>query len=110
MIDRGSLFTDHRISSLPIRAKYKFFQNNVRAYFRQFSHRFQSFFEMMVVNACSWYSVDVVESSYLLTISLHNISSHDPSMSLDNEEILRFSEHGKFSVVPAEIRDSNMVR
>ena len=33
VIDRASLFTDHRISGLPIRAKYKHFQNGLRAYF-----------------------------------------------------------------------------
>ena len=29
-------------------------------------------------------------------------------MSYDHEEIRRFSEHGSFSVLPGEIRDSNM--
>ena len=30
-------------------------------------------------------------------------------MSWDHEEILRFSEHGNFSVAPAEILETNMV-
>ena len=30
-------------------------------------------------------------------------------MSHDHEEIRKFSEHGNFSVAPAEILDSNMV-
>ena len=33
MIDRASLFTDHRISGLPIRAKYMHFKKKLRADF-----------------------------------------------------------------------------
>ena len=33
VIDRANLFTDRRTSGLPIRAKYKHFQNNLRTYF-----------------------------------------------------------------------------
>ena len=37
------------------------FQNNFRGYFWQFSHGFQFFFlEMMVVNAWSWYFVELL--------------------------------------------------
>ena len=32
VIDRASLFTDHKISGRPILAKEKAFQNNLRAY------------------------------------------------------------------------------
>ena len=32
VIDRASLFTDHRISGLPVRAKYKHFRTKLRTY------------------------------------------------------------------------------
>ena len=44
VIDRANLFTDHRTSGRPIRCQVQAFQNNLRAYFWQFSYRFQLFF------------------------------------------------------------------
>ena len=48
----------------------------------------------------------VVESSCLPT---HNIAPHISSQDLPyHEEIRKISEYGSFSVLPAEILDSNM--
>ena len=73
VIDRASLFTDHRISGLTSRAKYKTFQNNSRAYMWQFSYRFHFFFfDVMVINAWSWYFVELLSRFVCqLTISFH---------------------------------------
>ena len=55
VIDRASLFSDHRISGRPIRANLKHF----RAYYWQFSHGCQLFScEVMVVKTWNWYFVE----------------------------------------------------
>ena len=70
----ASLFTDHRISGRPIRAKYKHFRTILRRYFGQFSNRFCFFFfEVVVIDAWSRYFCCVVASSCLST---HNIVPH----------------------------------
>ena len=51
---RASLFTDNKISGLPVRDKLQAFENNLSAYFWQFSNRSYFFFcQLMVVNAWS---------------------------------------------------------
>ena len=73
VMDRANLFTDHRISGLPTRAKYKHFRTIWEHTFDNFSHGFQFFFfEMMVVKAWSWYFVELLSRSVSqLTISFH---------------------------------------
>ena len=90
----------------------KAFQNNLRAYFWQFSHGFQFFFfEMMVVNAWSCYFVELLSRLVCqLTISSHTLLGMTFHVLGPWREKLRFSEHGHFSVDLAEILDSNMVR
>ena len=44
-----------------------------------------------------------------LKISFHTFLGMTLHVIRPHEEILRFSEHGNFSVAPAEILDSNMV-
>ena len=73
VIDRASLFTDQRISGLPITCQVQAFQKSLRRHFRQFSYRFQFFlFDVVVIDAWSRYFVSV-ESSCLPT---HNIVPH----------------------------------
>ena len=49
---RASLFTDHKISGLPMRAKYRLlFENNLGANFWRFSNRSPVLLKLMVVNA-----------------------------------------------------------
>ena len=73
VVDRASLFTDHRMSGRPTRAKYAAFRNNLRAYFWQFSYIIQFFFfEMMVINAWRRYCVELLSRFVRqLTISFH---------------------------------------
>ena len=52
----------------------------------------------------------VVESIGLPNYNIvPHISWHDPPCHRTHEGMHRFSEHGSFSVLTAEIRDSNMV-
>ena len=72
VIDRASLFTDRRISGLPIRAKYKHFRTIWEHNLKKFSQGFHFFFEMMVINEWSWYFVELVSRPVCqLTISFH---------------------------------------
>ena len=81
---RASLFTDHRISGLPKRAKYRI-QNNLWAYLWQFSNRFHfSFFEVVVIDAWSRYFVE--PERHLTTICEQTVdnSPTDPISSSPN--------------------------
>ena len=80
MIDRTSLFTDHGISVLPIRAEYKHFRTIWEHTFDNSPTDFKFFFfETMVVNAWSWYFVELLSRFVRqLTISFPHISWHDP--------------------------------
>ena len=109
VIDRASVFADHRISGLPMCQVYAF-QNNLRAYLWQFSTDFIS-------SSLKWWSsmhgVDTLQSCWVVLFANSQYRSTHflawPSMSQDLAEIPRFSEHGNFSVPPAEILNSNMV-
>ena len=60
VMDRASLFTDHRMSALPIRAKLKKICNNLRACIWQFSNRFHFFFfEVVIIDA---WRIDALQS------------------------------------------------
>ena len=83
VIDRASLLTNHRISGRLTRAKYKHFRIILRAYFWQFSYRFQCFFlEMIVVKCMELILCKVVESfcsptHYIVPhISWHDLPYH----------------------------------
>ena len=60
VIDRASLFTDHRISGLPIRAKYKHFRT-IWEHTCDNSNRFHLFFfEVVAIDAGRRYSVELL--------------------------------------------------
>ena len=110
VMDRASLFTDHRISGRPILAKYKHFRTILGAYLGQFSNRFHFFFsEMMVIDAWSRYFVELLNRIVCqLTISFHtflDMTIHivGPRGNMKSFRVWFFSAHS------AEIRDSNMV-
>ena len=86
------------------------FQNNFRAYFWQFSHKFHFFFlEVVVIDARSRYFIELLHRLVCqLTISFHTFLGMTFHV-IGRRKIRRFSEHGNFSVAPAEILDSNMV-
>ena len=115
VIDRASLFTDHRISSLPIRAKHR---------------QFRTICEQTVDNSptdslssLNWWSsmrlCEIVEPFYsqIRNIFPHiNRSTHfftGPYMSWEQEEIVSASGFSQalassFSLAPAEILASNI--
>ena len=73
LLSIAQVYSDHRISGLPIRAKYKHFSTIFERTFWQFSHGFQFFFfEVMIINAWSWYFVELLSRFVRqLTISFH---------------------------------------
>ena len=73
VIDRASLFTAHSISGRPIRAECKNFRTIWERTFDNSPTDFNSFFfEMMVVNAWSWYLKELLSRVVRqLTISFH---------------------------------------
>ena len=75
VLDRSSLFTDHRISSRPKRAKFQHFRDLLRAYMWQFSNRFRfCFFEVVVIDAWSRCFVELLSRPVCqLTISFHTL-------------------------------------
>ena len=91
--------TTERISTLPIRAIFTYFRTFcLRAYSWQFTNKFQFLFEMMVIDAWSWYYVELLsrfvrfltESFHLfLAMTLHLIRPR---------EIRRFWKHGNFFI------------
>ena len=110
VMERASLFTDHKISSRPILAKDK---------------HFRTIWE----HTCDNSPTDFISSSLKCWSSMHGVdtllsccvvlfansqyrSTHFfawPTMSWDHEEIRRFCGNRNFFCSPAEIRDSNMV-
>ena len=62
VIDRANLFTDHRISGRPIRAKYKHFRTIWEHTSDNLSNRFHFFFffEVVVIDAWSRYFVELL--------------------------------------------------
>ena len=63
VMDRASLFTDHKISGRPIRAKYKHYKTILGAYLWQFSNRFHFFFfDVVVIDAKNRYFVELLRS------------------------------------------------
>ena len=111
VMERASLFTDHGISGLPIRAKYEHFRTILRACIWQFPNRFCFFFfEVVVIGAWSRYFLELLSRLVCQhTISLHIFSSHDLPYYKTMKTYEKFSEYGSFSVLTAKIRDSNMV-
>ena len=80
VIDRASLFTDHRISGLPIRAKCKHFRTIGEHTFDNSPTDFHFFFfEMVVTDAWSRYFVELLSRPVCqLTINIvPHISWHD---------------------------------
>ena len=73
VMDRASLITDHENIRSSNSCQVYTFQNNLRAYFWQFSQGFQFFFfEMMVINAWSGHFAELLSRLVCqLTISLH---------------------------------------
>ena len=64
---------------------------------------------MEVIDAWSGYFVELLRRLVRqLTIPFHTFLGMTLHV-IDHEGMRRFSEHGNFSVAPAEIRDSNMV-
>ena len=111
MIERANLFTDHRKSGRPTRAKYK----HSRTIWEQLWTILPRISILLLWNdghqSMELILCRVVESLCLFANSKY-LSTHFlawPSMWYDHEEIRRFSEYGNFSVAPAEILDSNMV-
>ena len=61
VIARANLLTDHRISGLPLRAKYRHFRTSWEHYIWQSSKGFQFFFfELMVIKTWCWYFVKLL--------------------------------------------------
>ena len=113
--DRTSLFTDHKISGLPIRAKYshvKIYEqtvdNSPTDPISSTSNWWSSIHEVATLHNC-W--EDLFTSSQYL--STHFFAW--PSMSQDHEDIMHVSRFPEalgfwnFSVPPAEILDSNIL-
>ena len=110
---RASLFTDQRMSGLPMRAKYKHFRTICEQTFWQFSNRSHVFcFKLMVVNAwcCDFVKLPSCFYSPVRNIVLH-VSLHDLPYQGNMRKCLRQVSQSMeaFLFSPAEIRDSNMV-
>ena len=107
--DLASLFTDHRISGLPIRAKYKYFRTIWEHTFDISPTDFKSF-------SLKWWSsmhgVDTLWSCWVACLLTHNIlphiSWHDLPCHRTTKRFSDFPSMVIFSVAPAEILDSNM--
>ena len=104
-VAHASLFTDHRMSSLPIRAK-----KNISAQFESKPVSKYSFFEVMVVKTWCRHLAQLLNRCILqiaisfntfLRMTFHVIGPNDRFR-------LRFSQQSNFSVAPAEIRDANI--
>ena len=68
----ANFFTNRRQSSRTIRAKYKIFQDNLRAYFWQFSNWFEFFLlELMIIQAKAWNCFEVAPLS---CVPIHSIA------------------------------------
>ena len=102
VMDRASLFTDHKISGRPILAKYKHFRTNWEHTLWQFSTRFHFFFfEVVVIDAWSRYFVELLRRLVgQLTISLHLISLHDLPYHKTMKKYERFWKKGSFLFLP----------
>ena len=100
VIDRANLFTDHRISGRPIRAKYKHFRTIWEHSFDNSPTDFNS-------SSLKWWSsmlgVDTLWSWRVVLFANSQFRSTHflawPSITKDHEEIRRFSEYGSFSVL-----------
>ena len=104
VIFRANLFTDHRISGLPISAKYKHFRtiwehtcDNSPTDFISSSLRW------VVIDAWSRYFVELLRLLFgQLTISFHTLLCMTSHVCKTHEEIRRFWGNGNFSAPSAE--------
>ena len=94
VIDLASLFTDHRISDLPIRSKYKHFRKIWEHTCDNSSNKFHFFFffEVVVIGCMELVLCGIVEPSCLLThsivphISWHDLPYRRTTMRFENSE------------------------
>ena len=105
VIERANLFTDHRISGLPIRAKFQYFRTILRAYLWQFSYRCHFFlFKVVIIDEWRRYFVDLLSPRNIAPhISSHDLPYHKTMKKYENSQSMEV-----FQFSPAEIRDSNM--
>ena len=109
--DRASSFTDQRMSSLPIRAKF--------SHFEQFENKHRTIlwlcFQIHLLEVVIIPSVDTVYNfSVFLIASSQYLSTHFWTYPLTSWNHATgfawgFSRPGKLSVAPAEIRDLNII-